>query len=138
MQTEQTRVLVRRYYDAFNAQDTEGMLACLHDEFVHDVSQGDTRKGKEKFAEFLANMNECYHEKLNDIVVMVDETGDRAAAEFLLDGKYLKTDEGLPPATGQAYHLRVGAFFEIRDGLVARVSTHYNLGDWTRQVVGEG
>jgi hypothetical protein len=28
----------------------------------------------------------------------------------------------------------VGAFFEIRDGRVARISNHYNFKDWLRQV----
>ncbi|MGE0240292.1 MAG: isopropylmalate/homocitrate/citramalate synthase, partial [Parvibaculaceae bacterium] len=45
-------------------------------------------------------------------------------------------DPGLPKAKGQGYKLRVGAFFEIRNGKITRVSTHYNLKDWTRQVLG--
>ena len=63
--------------------------------------------------------------------------GARAAAEFNLKGKYLATDEGLPPAKGQTYKLRVGAFFEVADGKITRVSTHYSLPEWTRQVVGK-
>lgn len=112
------------------------MLACLADEFTHEVSQGDVRIGHSKFSEFLEHMHDCYHEELSNIVVMTNTTGDRAAAEFDLDGSYLKTDEGLPPATGQKYRLRVGAFFELKGGKISRVSTHYNLADWTRQVVG--
>ena len=51
------RKLITRYYDAFNAQDVAGMLACLGTGFVHDVSQGEARKGKDKFAAFLTHMN---------------------------------------------------------------------------------
>jgi steroid delta-isomerase-like uncharacterized protein len=65
---------------------------------------------------------------------MASADGTRAAAEFYIRGTYLNTDEGLPPATGQTYHLRVGAFFEIKEGLVARVTNYYNLTDWLRQV----
>ncbi len=131
-----TRKLINRYYTAFNAQDTYTMLDCLGTGFVHDVSQGERRKGKKKFAEFLAHMHACYHEQLSDIVVMTSPDGSRAAAEFKLRGKYLATDEGLPPAAGQTYKLTVGAFFEVKDGKVTRVSTHYSLPDWTRQVIG--
>ena len=51
-------------------------------------------------------------------------------------GTYLAADEGLPPAQGQTYRLPAGAFFELRDGKVARVTNYYNLQDWLRQVVG--
>jgi steroid delta-isomerase-like uncharacterized protein len=131
-----TRKLINRYYAAFNAQDTDTMLDCLGTGFVHDVSQGERRKGKKRFAEFLVHMHNCYHEQLSDIAVMTSTDGSRAAAEFKLKGKYLATDEGLPPAAGQTYKLTVGAFFEIRDGKITRVSTHYSLPEWTRQVIG--
>ena len=131
-----TRKLVQRYYDAFNARDVEGMLDCLGPSFVHDVSQGGRRKGRKKFAEFLAHMNRCYRERLADIVVMASPDGGRAAAEFRLSGKYLASDEGLPEAHGQTYRLNGGAFFEVKDGRIVRVSTHYNLKDWLRQVAG--
>jgi len=137
MSAAATRKLINTYYDAFNRQDTAGMLACLGAGFVHDVSQGEQRKGKDKFAAFLAHMNASYREKLSGIVVMTSTDGSRAAAEFNLKGKYLKTDSGLPKAKGQTYKLRVGAFFEIKRGKIARVSTHYNLKDWTRQVLGK-
>jgi steroid delta-isomerase-like uncharacterized protein len=129
-----TRKLITRYYDAFNRQDTAAMLDCLGSGFVHDVSQGERRRGKKKFAEFLDHMHRCYHEQLSDVVVMTSTDGARAAAEFNLKGKYLATDEGLPPAKGQTYKLRVGAFFEVKDGKITRVSTHYSLPEWTKQV----
>src|SRR5690606_27700798 len=97
-------------------------------------NEGQIRKGKELFAEFNAHMTECYRENLTDMMVFVNETGDRAAAEFVVNGTYLKTDEGLPPAKGQTYRLPAGSFFTIRDGKISRVTTYYNLGEWTRQV----
>ncbi|MDQ5973025.1 MAG: hypothetical protein QG661_234, partial [Actinomycetota bacterium] len=38
--------LLRRYYDAFNRGDTDGMLACVADDVVHDVNQGERRNGR--------------------------------------------------------------------------------------------
>jgi steroid delta-isomerase-like uncharacterized protein len=37
-------------------------------------------------------------------------------------------------ARGQRYVLPAGAFFDIRDGRIARVTNYYNLQDWLRQV----
>lgn len=126
--------LVRRYYDAFNRGDAEAMAACLADDVAHDVNQGGRRIGVERFREFCAHMARCYHERLDDIVVMASADGCRAAAEFVVNGRYLATDDGLPPAAGQTYRLPAGAFFEIRGGRIARVTTYYNLTDWTAQV----
>jgi steroid delta-isomerase-like uncharacterized protein len=60
--------------------------------------------------------------------------GSRAAAEFVIDGTYVESDPGQPPARGQKYRLRGGAFFEVHDNRIARISSYYNLQDWLRQV----
>ena len=126
--------LIRRYYDAFNAADRAGLLACLAEDVRHDVNQGGTRLGKAAFAEFLAHMDRCYEERLEDVVVMTEPTGRHAAATFTVHGRYRATDEGLPEAAGQTYVLPAGTFFDIRDGLIARVATCYNLKDWIARV----
>ncbi len=128
--------LLDRYYSAFNAGDGEAMLACLTDDIAHDINQGSRQTGKDAFHAFLAHMDRCYRERLENIVLMTSADGTRAAAEFVVHGEYLATDEGLPPATGQRYVLPAGAFFDIRDGRIARVSVYYNLADWTAQVGG--
>lgn len=128
--------VVRRYYDAFNAGDRPGMIACLADDFQHDVNEGARRDGKQRFADFMAHMDKCYRETLKDIVVMASANADRAAAEFVVHGTYLATDDGLPPARGQSYVLPAGAFFSVSAGKISRVTTYYNLKDWIRQVSG--
>ena len=128
------KALITAYYDAFNAGRTDRMLDLLHDQVEHHVNEGQIRRGKELFAEFNRHMTESYREKLTDIVVFANDAGDRAAAEFIVNGTYLKTDAGLPPARGQTYRLPAGAFFTIRDGKIARVTTYYNLADWVAQV----
>jgi steroid delta-isomerase-like uncharacterized protein len=52
-------------------------------------------------------------------------------------GTYLVAEEGLPPAKGQTYRLPAGTFFAVRDGLITRITTYYNLTDWLLQVAGE-
>lgn len=129
-----TEALIRRYYAAFNAGDRAAMLALLHDQVAHDPNQGTRRIGKPAFTEFLARMDGAYAEQLEDIVVMVDATGTRAAAEFTVVGRYLRTDEGLPEARGQVYRIPAGAFLAVEGGLITRITTYYNLEDWVRQV----
>ena len=133
----QTEKLVKAYYDRFNAQDIDGFLALLSDQVVHEISQGGSEKGKAAFRKFLGHMNDCYREKVKNLAVMTAPDGRRAAAEFVLTGIYLKTDGKLPKAKGQRYKLRVGAFFEVRRGRIARVSNHYNMKDWLKQVGGK-
>lgn len=135
--------LIRRYFAAFNAGDLEAMLACLADDVVHDVNQGERRRGKAAFGTFSAHMARCYAEELRDIVVLVAPSRGRrettrAAAEFVVHGRYLVTDAGLPPAEGQSYELPAGTFFEVRDGLITRVTTYYNLQAWLAQVEAHG
>lgn len=128
--------LLARYYAAFNAGDWQGMLDCLTDDVAHDVNQGDRVVGKAAFAQFLQHMERCYKERLENIVLMADDHGTRAAAEFVVHGQYLATDEGLPEACGQTYVLPAGAFLQIDGGKISRLTMYYNLSDWNRQVIG--
>ncbi|MDE1173298.1 MAG: nuclear transport factor 2 family protein [Parvibaculaceae bacterium] len=134
MSQDRTIALIRAYYDAFNAQNTEGFFALLTEDVIHDINQGGRETGKAAFRTFLDRMNRNYEEQIVDIAIMVNADGARAAAEFTVLGTYKATDEGLPPATGQKYRLPAGAFFEVRDGKVARISNTYNLNDWLAQV----
>ena len=126
--------IVLGYYAAFNRGDWEGMLAMLSEDVVHDLNQGAREVGREAFAAFLGRMNASYREQLRDIVVLVTQDGLRAAAEYVVHGDYLEADDGLPPANGQKYVLPGGAFFDIRDGSISRISNYYNLEDWLAQV----
>jgi steroid delta-isomerase-like uncharacterized protein len=139
MMTETTpraaaEALVGAYYAAFNAGDRAAMCALLAADVAHDVNQGGRRVGLPAFRAFLAQMDAAYAERLEDVVVMADATGTRAAAEFVVVGQYLRTEPGLPAASGQAYRLPAGAFLAIADGRITRVTTYYNLQDWIAQV----
>lgn len=126
--------VIDHYYTAFNAGDKEGILACLADAVAHDINQGEREIGKAAFATFLDRMDTAYAERLSDIVIMANDIGTCAAAEFIVHGVYKAADEGLPPAHGQKYELPAGAFFELDGELITRVSVYYNLTDWIAQV----
>ncbi len=125
--------LLQRYYAAFNAGDRETFFSLLADDVVHDINQGGSETGAAAFRSFMERMDRCYREQIEDLVIMADESGTRASAEFMVRGEYLATDEGLPPARGQTYLLPAGAFFTLCDGRVARVTMYYNLQEWLRQ-----
>lgn len=128
------QALLKDYYTVFNSGDREAMLSLLTEDVVHDINQGGAEVGREAFRAFLQRMDRCYAEQVEELVVFASSDGSRGAAEFYISGTYLSTDDGLPPATGQKYRLRVGAFFDLRGGKVARVTNYYNLEDWLRQV----
>lgn len=130
MMTMMMKSLIQDYYAAFNTGDREALLAMLTDDVIHEINEGGVETGKEAFRAFLGRMDRCYRETVEELVVFTAGDSGRAAAEFVIQGEYLATDEGLPPARGQAYRLRVGAFFELREGRIARVTNYYNLRNW--------
>lgn len=132
--TAQTKALITAYYDAFNRGDTDAMEAMLHEDFEHHVNEGGVRRGRDGFSDFNRHMSETYRESLTDMVIMASDDGTRGAAEFIVNGSYLKTDPGLPEARGQTYRLPAGAFFAVSENRIARVTTYYNLSEWIRQV----
>jgi len=126
--------LILEYYAAFNRGDWDGMLARLAEDVVHDLNQGRRETGREAFRAFLQRMETSYSEQLRDIVAMASTDGRRAAAEYVVHGTYNADDAGLPKARAQTYVLPGGAFFEIRERKIVRVTNYYNLPDWIAQV----
>ncbi len=129
--------IIQAYYRSFNARDYTGMLALLSDDVVHDVNQGAREVGRDRFSEFLERMDRCYRELVEDLVVLADEDKTRFAAEFTVIGRYLQPSEpGLPEAHGQSYRLFAGAFFDVEDDRITRVTSYYNMREWLAQVGG--
>ena len=129
-----TKALIQKYYEAFNSQNLEVLLECLHPEVIHDINEGDSEIGVHKFRQFLHRMNLHYKEHLHDIVIMLDESGRHACAKFVVHGTYLQTDGGLPPARGQKYEIPALGVFEVENQRIRRVATYYNLKKWIELV----
>ncbi len=108
------------------------MMALLDPAIRHEVNQGEVRIGLEKHQAFLQTMEECYDETLTDLVFLSDASGQRFACEFVVNGIYKKGDE--PPAHNQPYTLPAGAFLEVHNGKITRVTTYYNLPLWIKLV----
>ena len=132
--TDTARATIQTYFGAFNAGDTQGMIACLSEDVAHHVNEGKVRTGKAAFTEFCDHMSRSYRENLTDMVIFTATDDTRGAAEFIVNGTYLQTDPGLPEARGQTYRLPAGSFFSLQDGKITRIVTYYNLADWIAQV----
>lgn len=126
--------IIQQYYDAFNEGLMDKFFSLLTEDVVHEINQGSQEVGKEVFRTFMKKMNRHYKEKAIELVIFANEIGTRAAAEFFIEGEYLMTDPDLPPAKGQRYRVRCGAFFELKGEKISRVTNYYNLKDWIFQV----
>jgi steroid delta-isomerase-like uncharacterized protein len=126
--------IVQQYYEYFNQKNWEGMLSLLHPEIRHESNQGEVRIGIENFTNFLQKMDECYDEKLTEMVFFSEPSNQRVAVEFVVNGIYKKADDDLPPAYGQTYVLPAAAFLEVKDQKISRVTTYYNLPLWIELV----
>ena len=127
--------ITQQYYQYFNEQNWEGMLSLLDENIRHEVNQGEARIGKTLYREFLAHMDDCYAERLTDMVFFEEPSGARVAVEFTVNGVYKKTDGDLLEAHGQGYVLPAGAFLDVSSqGKITRVTTYYNLPLWIKLV----
>lgn len=122
--------IVKTYYACFNRGDWEGMRALLDENIRHEPNQGEARTGLELFRKFQEHMEKCYEETLTDMVFFTEPAGKRVAVEFVVNGIYKSTDEGLPEATGQKYVLPAAAFLEVNREKITRITTYYNLPLW--------
>ena len=132
--TVDVRDLLQRYFNALNDRDIRACTALVSDELILEPNQGFAEQGRDAFAGFLERQLQCYRETIESLVILAEPEGRYAACEYRVAGEYLATDDGLPEACGQRYQMRVGAFFEIRDALITRISLHFNLPDWLAQV----
>jgi steroid delta-isomerase-like uncharacterized protein len=132
---DNTIALLTAYYDHFNAGDTDAMLGLMAEDVIHDINQSGCETGIAAFREFFTRMNRCYRESVSELQLFASEDGTRAAAEFVVHGTYLATDDGLPEAQGQTYQLPAGAFFAIENQQIKRITMYYNLQLWLNQVI---
>ena len=125
--------LIERYYAAFNDGTAK---ACSPAQRGRGARRepGQAASGKEAFREFTRHMERCYGEQLENMTIMAATDGTRAAAEFSGGRDLYRDRRGAAAGAGQTYTLPAGTFFEVRDGLIARVTTYYNLADWLAQV----
>jgi steroid delta-isomerase-like uncharacterized protein len=126
---------LRRLFAALNAGDRDGALSCFSGEAVFDTFEGVREIGRERVRWYLAERGRAFGESYRDLVLMTEESGRRAAAEFTLRGVYRAQAEGMPEASGQSFSVPGGAFFDIEDdGRIVRASFVFNALELARQL----
>jgi steroid delta-isomerase-like uncharacterized protein len=135
MMQAKTQILLNSYYAAFNAQNTDAILALLSHDIVHDIGQGRREFGRLAYGRFIEAMSNFCQEHIFNIEIMSNEDGSRAAAEFTILGSYGHAAQGTLPASGQTFRVPGGTFFDIRDGKITRISNYYGLQDWLAQAM---
>lgn len=93
--------LIQNYHKAFNQKNLDLLLSLLSQNVIHDINEGGQEIGKVPFEKFLKRMELSYDEQVTDVVIFANDAGNRAAAEFWVEGIYLSTDKGLPEAKKQ-------------------------------------
>lgn len=127
--------IVKQYYTYFNELNWKGMLSLVSDDIRHEPNEGEARVGTELFKKFLNKMDTAYQETLtNQVFFTSDDDHSRIATEFTVNGIYKIGEPGLPEAKGQKYVLPAGAFLEVKNGKITRITTYYNLDLWIRLV----
>lgn len=106
--------IIQDYFDAFNAGDIEGMLACLTDDVAHHVNERKIRRDKDLFTEFCAHMSRCYRENLTEMVIFAN--GDRAAAEYGICREWNLSRNRSRPAGGERPNLQAARRIVLRFG----------------------
>ena len=135
MSRDRTIDTLKRLFAALNASDRDAIAALMAGEVVFDTFEGVRHIGRDKVRWALAERANAYRETYRDLVIMTEDSGRRAAAEFTLRGFYQSQASGMPEASGQAFSVPGGAFFDMEnDGRVLRVSFMLNAAELVRQL----
>jgi steroid delta-isomerase-like uncharacterized protein len=131
---DSARRLIEAYFSALNAGDWKAVLDLVREDVIHDVNEGGREIGRNAFREFLRRTDRHCREEFGDLEIMVSPSGRRAAAEFMVRGILLAPPESLQGKAGRKYELALGAFFEIEEGLIARITTYCNTAAWLARI----
>lgn len=111
-ETDATRDLVRRYYDACNRGDLEAVFACLHPDCIHHSRLSEYPKGGVAFA--FETTFRAFPDLHWTIVELIVE-GDRAAALVRIEGTHRGEYLG-KPGTGRRVSVHSVDIARVRDG----------------------
>lgn len=126
--------LIKKYYDSILSQNLPEFLGLLTLDVVHEINQGSTEIGKEKFKTFMTEQFSHGNIKIDDLIILTSADGKYATARFICSGNYSKPIEGFGPAKNQYWKIPVVSFFKINNGKISHVAVYYNKNDWMKQI----
>lgn len=135
---EFVRDFIARWQNAWNSHEPELVAAlCTEDVWLSDPALAEPAQGRAAVREYLEDVWRAFP----DLTIatpdapFVDVAKQRAALPWRIAGTMLGRVEpsGFAP-TGARVEVQGVDLYEFRDGLLARVHTHYDLMDWARQL----
>jgi ketosteroid isomerase-like protein len=126
--TARNVAVVRRHYEAFNADDVDAIVATLHPEI--EISGGDERaggggeryRGLEEARDFFVGIKELVADNVVEVLTL-EASKSLVVASVRLHGTFRES--------GRAGSVPAVHFLTVRRGLVARIETYRP--DWRRE-----
>ncbi len=132
MATDSTEI-VKQYLAAWNAHDSEALLALFADDCVYeDVALGRLEQGKEH----VRSLIESVFVDLADFRMEVKSAfgaGDWGATEWTMTGTFVHSSVPALAATGQSFAVRGATVLELRNGKIRRNSDYLDVPAFLRQ-----
>jgi steroid delta-isomerase-like uncharacterized protein len=129
--------VVRALFDAFNEGDMARAAATVTDDFeLVDLAAGQTFHGRDGCRQWLETFKMALPDARTEVVNLVGD-GDRVASEHIGRGTQtgpFVTPAGAIPPTGRQIELRIGEFYELREGKIAKLHAYYDGATMLRQL----
>lgn len=123
---ETAKRIIENFYRYFNDSELEKLLSLISEDFTGEINHGGIKKGKEEVFKYFKYGCEHYKERVSNIAYMLSDDGRYVMVRFVVNGKYLKTDESKIPAMGQNYVLDVFNYFEIKNNQIVDSKCFYD------------
>lgn len=135
---EFVREFIERWQDAWNSHEPGRVASlCTEDIVLSDPALPEPARGRAAVRSYLEDVWRAFPDLTiaTPDVPFVDVDRQRAALPWRISGTMLGRVEptGFAP-TGARVDVEGVDLYEFRDGLLARVQTHYDLMDWGRQL----
>lgn len=123
-----------RYYTVYNAENWQACFSLLSPDVVHDHPKG-RESGKLAFERSVFQADRC-RLKFANISIRASQSGRQAVAEYSVLRSDLNTAPEMLKGSNPYPHLQGRSFFDVKGGLIRRITTYCDLGEWMgREVV---
>lgn len=130
---ETSKRIIENLYNYFNKSDLDKMFSLVSENVSQEINNNGVKMGKEEIIKYQKYSREHYKEQVSNLVYMISDDGRYVSVKFVVNGKYLKTDESKIPATGQTFVLDVFNYFEIRNNQIVDVKCFYDEASLIKQ-----
>ena len=125
--------VVRDFYAAYARRDIDEMMSHVSDGIVEDLSGVGLVTGAQQEREFLAGVIASFPDLVTELTGVL-ACGDVVAVEWRRAG----TISGAPwtglPASGKPFALRGGAFLEVSENKITRITGYYDTAEFARHI----